>query len=333
MSESVEPNSSIKPDMVEREANNSSLTDLLIYGLSLPERTIRSASAIVSGVVHESAAHLIPVAFRTSRSYQVFIQQSLDLLRHDVGGVTKQNVAATAQETELAKRAVGGLLDFAGVATLHMSPLAILAIFQDVAYGSNQMLQKLADELRREGIIDDQSSIHHISDLIQSLERASATAADALEKPPLNIDGFRAAVTQISERVQDIDPAQLLPKQELSRMWEDMEQEAKTSNASLWDISTAMTLFAMNRLALTSKGALSTMIVAGNLLDEHILQHYQSSLTAIRRDGLYATLSTASDPYLDALWHNFDRQRETWTGDLLTGKLFRRAVDRVRGWF
>ena len=74
------------------------------------------------------------------------------------------------------------------------------------------------------------------------------------------------------------------------------------------------------------------MSVAGNLFDQHILQHYQASLAAIHNDGLYATLATASQPYFEAVWMNFDHERETWTEELLSGKMFNRAMDSVRGW-
>ena len=38
-------------------------------------------------------------------------------------------------------------------------------------------------------------------------------------------------------------------------MWDEMEAAASESDSSLWDVSTTMTLFAMNRLDLTTRGA------------------------------------------------------------------------------
>ncbi len=314
-------------------SDDGTLVSKLTYGLSLPERTARSAAAIVGGLIHESAAHVIPAAFRSSRSYSVFIQQSLDMMRHDIGGVANQIAPASSEESQLAQKAVGGLLDVAGAATLHMSPMIVLAVFHDIAYGSGHYLGKLTEELQREGIIDKDSSINQVSDLVSALQATSATAVDAFEKPPINVDGIRGLVAEITDKVSKVDPSQILPQREVARMWAEMEQEASSSSASLWDVSTAMTMFAMNRITLTSRGALSTMSVAGDLLDQHIVQHYQASLSAIRQDGLYATIATAFEPYLEAVWINFDAQRETWTEDLLNGKLFNRAMDSVRGWF
>ncbi len=324
-----------QPEEPSSPESDASLLLLLTYGLSIPERTVRSVSAIVAGIVHESAAHLIPVAFRSSRSYSVFIQQALDMMRHDIGGVPNPSaiVAANGEESQLARKAVSGLLDVAGAATLHISPMTVLAIFQDIAYGSGHYLGKLSEELRREGIIDPDSSIDHVSDLVDALQKTSSTAVDAFEKPPINIEGIRTLVTQISQRVSEIDPKRVLPEKELARMWSEMETEATAAGTSVWDVSTAMTMFAMNRIRLSSRGALSTVMVAGDLFDQHIIQHYETSLIAIHNDGLYATLATAAEPYLEAVWLNFDQSRETWTEALLSGKMINRAYHSVRGWF
>ena len=129
------------------------LWDQLIYGLSLPERVVRGLSAGVGGVVSESAARLIPTAFRTSRSYENFIQSSLNILVHDVGGVARppedETIQASTEDVSLARKAVGGMLDLAGSATLPVSPLTVLAVINDVAYGSNVFLQQLAVELEQ----------------------------------------------------------------------------------------------------------------------------------------------------------------------------------------
>ena len=114
------------PSTVESPPSEGSLLETLVYGLSLPERTARSASAMVGGLVNETAARLIPTAFRSSRSYRVFIQQALDMMVHDVGGVKNTNVPeALTAESKLAQKAVGGLLDVAGAATLHLSPMTV----------------------------------------------------------------------------------------------------------------------------------------------------------------------------------------------------------------
>ena len=85
---SKEPQPSSRADLdTEPSQIGESLIETLTFGLTIPERTARSVSALVGGLVHESAARLIPSAFRSSRSYTVFVQQALDMMVHDVGGV------------------------------------------------------------------------------------------------------------------------------------------------------------------------------------------------------------------------------------------------------
>ena len=85
----------------------------MVFGLSLPERTVRSAAALVSGAAGESVALLVPRSFQDSKSYRVFVQQMLDMLSHDVGGVKKATAAADeltkieVAENYVAKKTIG----------------------------------------------------------------------------------------------------------------------------------------------------------------------------------------------------------------------------------
>ncbi|NNE00146.1 MAG: hypothetical protein HKN47_22735 [Pirellulaceae bacterium] len=313
-------------------SDDGSLLGLLTYGLTLPERTARSASAVVGGLVNETAARVIPSVFRTSRSYTVFVQQALDMMVHDVGGVTTNDDGETTAEGQLAQKAVGGLLDVAGAATLHLSPITVLAVFSDLAYGSSQYLKELSEELKREGIIDAESSIDHVNDLVNALQKTSNRAADAMDTPPISITGITTTIAQLSEEISNVDPRKLMPQSEVARMWQEMESAATEADVGLWDVSTTMTMFAMNRISLTTRGALSSVSVASNLFDQHIVGHYSDALDEISEHGLYATLSQASTPYLDAVWQNFADERETWTEELITGRMIGKAWRGVRGW-
>ena len=50
------------------------------------------------------------------------------------------------------------------------------------------------------------------------------------------------------------------------------------------------------------------------------------------RARLPANRLACSSPYLEAVWDNFD-DRETWTEELVTGRLFGKAWEGVRGWW
>ncbi|QDV45380.1 hypothetical protein Enr13x_52570 [Stieleria neptunia] len=323
-----------KDASVPEVAESASLFGTLTYGLSLPERTARSASAVVGGLVNETAGWLIPAAFRSSKTYSAFVQQALDMMIHDVGGVENPHaVAADAEEAQLAQKAVGGLLDLAGAATLHLSPITVLAVFNDVAYGSSHYLKRLSDELKREGIIDETSSIDHVSDLVDALEKTGARASGAANAPPMSVEAMTETISQITAEIQNVDPRKLIPQSEIKRLWNEMEAAAGQAHVGIWDVSTTMTMFAIDRLSLSTRGALSTVRVAGSLLDEHFFAHYGDALTAISETGFYETLSASSEPYLEAAWHNFDSSRETWTEALITGRMPKKFWARFAEWF
>lgn len=308
----------------------------LMFGLSLPERALRATSAIVGGTLTESAALLVPQAFRSSKSYTVFVQQMLDVMVHDVGGIedtSRDETATEAVKGFVARKAVGSFLDLAGMATLHLSPLTVLAIVSDVAYGSQSYLKELSAELKQAGIIDEETTIDHAADLLDAIRDASASTAGALDLPPISVDGLRATIEQTQRAVRGIDPTKIIPEAEMRQIWNQMHEVANRQDVGLLDVSSTMTLFAIDKVGRVGQGALSSVVVAGNMFDRHIFDHYRQGLTEIQNNGLYATLATASRPYISAVWANFSTDRETITEDLFSGRLIGRAWTGVRCWF
>ena len=199
----------------------------------------------------------------------------------------------------------------AGMATLHLSPLTVLAIVSDVAYGSQSYLQELSTELKQAGIIDEDTTIDHAADLLEAIRNTSASTAGALELPPLSVEGLRETIQQTQRAAQGIDPTRLLPQAEMQQLWNQMHEMADREGVGLLDISSTMTLFVIDKVGRVGHGALSSVKVAGNMFDRHIFDHYRQGLTEIQDKGLYSTLSVASQPYISAVWTNFSSDRET----------------------
>lgn len=320
------------------------LMRLFQYSASLPERTLRSAGALAGGLVRESANWLLPSAFRNSRSYSIFIQQMLDFVCNDIGGVkrmlasSQNGIASDLSEEEqaaqnqafLARKTVGNLLDMSALATFHLSPLTVLAIFSDVAYGSRQYLLQLSERLKSENIIDEETTIDSAGDLLGALEKASASAAGVFDKPPISIDGLRRTIAETKAAIEQVDPMKLLPAAEIDQLWRQIEMAAKEQHASIWDVSATVSLVALGNIQAVSKGTIVGLEVAGNLFNEHIIQHYWEGLRAIERHGLIPTLSRASAPYIEAVWTNFAVGHKTWTEQLLSGELLKWGWSHVR---
>lgn len=320
------------PDAIDMEHStlgeaSRALQRMVQYSTSLPERTLRSASALAGGLVRESTNWLVPLAFRNSKSYSIFVKQTLDFVVNDIGGVKRALTAGKddgkAAQVDMARKTVGNLLDMTALATFHLSPLTVLAIFSDVAYGSKVYLQQLSSRLKEHGIIDQQTTIDGAADLIAALERASGSAVGMFDQPPISIDGLRKTIEETRAAVQDVDPTKILPFAEIDQMWRQMELAAKEQKASLWDVSATMSVVALNNIKAVGQGSVVSLEIAGNMFHQHIIEHYWSGLRAIEREGLLPTLSKGSEPYLEAVWSNFALDRKTWTEQLLSGELLK----------
>lgn len=319
------------PDAIDMEQSTmgeamSSLYRVFNYSASLPERTLRSAGALAGGFVRESANWVIPSAFRNSKSYSIFVQQMLDFVVSDVGGVKRALSPKTGEPDEkvdLARKTVGNLLDMTAFATFHLSPITVLAVFSDVAYGSKVYMQELSDRLKEQGIIDQNTTIDGATDLISALEHASGSVVGVFDQPPISIEGLRKTIEQTRNAVEGIDPSRLLPVSEIDQMWRQMELAASEQNASIWDVSATMSVVALNNIQAVGKGAYVSLELAGNMFNEHIIEHYWTGLREIEKDGLLVTLSRSSEPYIEAVWTNFAIDRKTWTEQLLSGEFIK----------
>lgn len=313
--------------------------DFLLYSLSLPERALRSTTGVVAGALRESASLLVPQAFQSSKTYSVMVRQMLDFLAEDVGGVQRRATgglcgdASPPVEQFVARKAVGNFLDLAGLATLHLSPILLLAVVSDVAYGSQAYLKELADDLKRQGVIDEHSTIDHVDDLLEAVGKAAGTTSTAFDTPPLSVSGLRQTIEETRSAVRAIDPTTVIPQAEVQRLWDDIHTIAAGQGVHPLRISAAMTLYSLDTIGSLGRGALSSVKAAGALFDRHVIDHYRTALADIRDRGLYASLALTAKPYAQAVWKNFSTGQATLTEGVLSGRLISRNWQALRGWW
>jgi hypothetical protein len=305
----------------------------LSYVLSLPERALRSGTGLVGGVVRESASLLVPRAFQSSKLYTVMVRQMLDFLVHDVGGVDQKEAPSSTAEVDnyVARKAVGNFVDLASMATLHLSPVLILAAVSDLAYGSQVYLKELAKELEEQGVVKDASRIHHVNDLLTAVSDTSAATSQVFNTPPLSVEALKKTLDDTKAAVRAGTSA-VPSAAEVERLWRQMREISLAEKVGLLAVSTAATMRSLDKFATLGRGALSTVKVAGNLFDEHVLDHYSNALTEIRAKGVYASLAQTSGPYIAAVWKNFQPTKSTLTEDLVSGKLLGSTWRAVRKW-
>jgi hypothetical protein len=306
----------------------------LAYVLSLPERALRTGTGLLGGVVRESAALLVPRSFQNSRTYTMMVRQMLDFLIHDVGRVAAEGEPSSTANVDnyVARKAVGNFVDMASLATLHVSPLLILAVVSDVAYGSSVYLKELADELKEQGVIDERAAIHHVNDLLSAVSDASAVTSKAFNTPPLSVEALRATIDETRAAIGSAKISQALPQAEVGRLWDEMRDVARRDGVSLLAVSGAMSMRMLDKVSTLSRGALSTVKVAGVLVDQVIIDHYTQALGDIRDKGVYASIAETSEPYIAAVWENFQPSESTLTEDLISGKALGGAWRAARRW-
>jgi len=322
------------PGDLDARAAGRSTGEQVSYLLSLPERAIRSGTGLLGGVVRESASLLVPRSFQSSRTYTVMVRQMLDFLIHDVGGVAPGDQPSSTAEVDnyVARKAVGNFVDMASLATLHVSPLMVLAAVSDLAHGSQVYLRELATELKAQGVIDQKSKIDHVNDLLSAVSEASAATGQVFNTPPLSVDALKATIEETRAAIRSPGADKVPTAAEVDRLWQEMRDISQREGVSLLAVSGAATMGALGKIATLGRGALSSVKVAGSLLDRHVLDHYSEALGDIRDRGLYQSLAESSQPYVAAVWDNFQVNKSTITEDVLSGKLLGSTWRAVRHW-
>lgn len=349
----IPADSSVVAEVTAPTTTAEQLLNGLVFGLSLPERLVRSAVGVTAGTAKEIAEFVVPQAFQDSKTYEVAVRNSLNFLLANVGSISGDDAKKAAVPAPsvnasgeachdpaagnpgrfIARKAVGNFIDIAGLATLHVSPLWILAIVSDAAYGTKTYLNELATELQKQGIIDDSSTIHKVDDLFEAVKKASGRAASNFDTPPLSLDELRSSFEQTRKALNEVDPTLLIPEAEIGRFWNDMKQLAVQEDISLLGVSGAVAMQAVESIKNVTHGSLTGLFVAGKIVNRNIFGHYASALSKIHRQGLWGSVKETYGPYVDLAWGNFTSARRTWTEQILNPGRFAGLWRRITGLF
>jgi hypothetical protein len=349
--------SSGSADSPPSAASAETMFNRLIFGLSLPERLVRSAVGLTAGTAREIAEFVVPQAFQDSKTYEVMIKNSLGFLVSGVGTVSPDSLKSDGQSGAaaddsgagqggasassgqpdpgryIAKKAASNFIDIAGLATLHISPLWILAIVSDAAYGTKSYLNELAQELKDRGLIDETSTIHKVEDLMDAVRQASGTAASTFDQPPLSLDELQLSIEQTRLALLNVDPTDLIPEAEIAGMWTEMREVAAQEQVSLLGVSAAVAMQTMEAVRDVSEGTITGLLVAGKIVNRNIFGHYARSLAGIRENGIWESVRKTYKPYVNMAWSNFMSSRKSWTEQVLDPGHITRAWTKLKGWF
>lgn len=299
------------------------------YLLSLPERLVRSASALAGGLARELGDVTLPPAFRRTRVYRTMVEATLRFLIEQVGQVEGTFSAEGRLAYDFAvRRAAGNGIEMAGVLAFRASPVWVLAALADLSGAGRHVMREIAASLQEEGLLEDGRSFESMDQILDGLERSAGRLSEAINTPPLDVKGLRTEWSAIRRDVQSI-PAPRIPSPELVRgHWRALREEAARQKRTVFEVSSLIALSSISRLpdnvVRLSRSAASAARRTGSLFAGSLLEHYQATLGEIHRTGYMTYWTREFRPYLRAAADQFSPRRKSSTGRLLGGRAPRR---------
>lgn len=292
------------------------------YAASLPERVVRSASALAAGAVREVATVALPIGFRRGRLYRSLVGVTLQFLIEDVGGVQgTQPSEHKLGEDFLLRRAAGNGIELMGVIAFRASPVWVLAALADVAGFGRQLIPEIAESLKQEGLLAQDGSFATMEQLLTGLERSSGQLAESVNTPPLDVMGLRNEWRKFVAEARQLPAPQLPSASAVTRVWQDLRATAEREQRSVFAVSSLLAVSAVGavpeRARLLSKSAAVVLRHGGAAVSNALIEHYRQSLQQMRDVGFLRYGVQQLTPYTHAAISAFSPARSTLTDRLL----------------
>jgi hypothetical protein len=310
------------------------MTPFGTYLLSLPERVLRSASALSAGLAHEVGNVTLPAGVRRTRLYQTMVESTLRFLVEQVGQVDGAYPAeGKLAENFLLKRTLGDGIDLAGLVAFHASPVWVLAALADLSGAGRQLMDEISSSLKDEGLLDPNARFENVDQLLDGLEQTAGQLASSIRFPPLDIAGLRKEWSALKTAARSIPPLSLPSPGLVREQWEALKQEAAGQQRTVLELSSLVALSTVRavpaNLLWLSRCARTATLRTGQFFAEGLFDHYRITLTEIRNTGYLAYWAREFRPYLHAAAMQFSLSHETLTERLLQRRS--RAAKALRG--
>lgn len=292
------------------------------YLLSLPERVLRSMSALSAGLLRELSEVALPRPVRRTRLYIELVENTLRFLIENVGQVE----GAYPPKGKLAdnfamRRFAGNGIELLGLLTFRASPVWVLAALADLSGAGRQLIREISQSLKDEGLLDAHAEYETIDQVLDGLESAAGRLAQTANTPPIDVAGLRQEWDDLRREARKI-PAPHMPSADLVRRnWEELKATATAQDRSVFQVSSLMALAAVSRipenLLWLSRCARGAARRTGQMLAAGLLDHYRTTMQEIRATGYLAWWTREYRPYLKAAVLQFSPHRVTATQRML----------------
>lgn len=293
-----------------------------LYLLSLPERVLRSASALGAGLVREIGDFAIPGPVRRTHLYRRLVEGTLRFLIEEVGEVkeTYPNAEQLANNF-LLQRTAGHGVELIGLLTFHASPVWVMAALADISGAGRQLIQEITASLQKEGLLEPDATFETVDQMLDGLEKTAGRAAQTLNTPPVDVATLRREWTELRKHAARIPRPRLPSSEMLWKYWADIREEASVQNRSVFELSTLMALSAIRRVPsdLRWLGLSATLAVerTGQMFGNPLFAHYSEALRTVRRTGFVKYWQREFRPYLRAAAQQFSPEHMSLTQRLM----------------
>jgi hypothetical protein len=267
--------------------------------VTLPERLVRSAAAIVGGAVHETAQVVLPRFVRQSRVYEATAKNVLRITIELVGGVEAETTTDEPSAGRLAvRKGAGNVVELGSIAAFGFSPLWLLAAASDLARGSRVYLAALVGELKDNGVLAHDAEIASVDQLLGVLERGAGKSAALIDVPPMELKELRTSIAELAAERKELPGPD-----ELQSLYEGLIRQARAENRTLLAVSSGIGLAFLNS--------------AQHVGREHVWVPYREDWQPLREEGFAHYARRVAQPYRDAVEGHFDEAKPTLTERLL----------------
>jgi len=255
----------------------------LLYSLSVPERTVRSLSALGGGLLREMSELALPKPVRGAALYRATAGVALRLLIEQVGDVRGIYPHKDPMARKFVYRyATGTSIELASIAVTFLSPVWVLAAMGDVTRVGQTMVLRVGEALRAEGLMEADARFENTEQLLDGLEKTCTHLALTMNMPPLDAAGLRKEWRQFRENLAILGAVRRPTAADRTRAWN------------------------------SPRAAIVAWRAASGAVSGPFLEQYAEASQQVKRKGFAAYCATHSRPYVVAAVRNFLPENRTW---------------------
>jgi hypothetical protein len=292
------------------------------YFISLPERSLRSTSALAGGVIRELSEVVIPASFRRTKLYQTLVGTALRFVVEQVGQVQiPEGEAIAVPDDFILRKTAGNGIEVAGILLFRLSPVWVLAALSDLSRTGRVLVQEIAQELKDYRLLDPETDFETVDQILDGLEKTSGRLSDNINCPPLDVAKLRQEWSTLKEEAPRIPLGKFPTLESLTEAWQNLKAEARAQQCSVFELSSLLALSAVGHLPRRalwlSQCATLAARKTGTLFAGTLLTHYSITLSEIHRTGYLAYWAREFFPYLQAVAINFSSAQASFTEKFL----------------